>query len=102
MEQMRDRRAFWIVGHLQGKGIGPLNEGRDFFEGDRAIGVHEAVIADLHKSGGQDVLKETADEFHGIEGHSPHRWLWGLVYRKKTVLFSTLMMRLLEIATLKT
>ena len=65
------KRIFWINGHLQGKGIGHLNEGGDFFEGDGAIGVQEAVIADLHKPGGQDVLKETADEFHCIEGHNP-------------------------------
>ena len=64
-------RLFGIVGHLQRKGIGPLNEGGYCFEWDGAIGVQEAVIADLHKTGGQDMLKETADKFHGIEGHSP-------------------------------
>jgi len=62
-------RAFGIDGQLQGEGIGHLDEGGDFFEWDGAIGVHEAVIAYFHKAGGQDVLKETPDEFQGIEGH---------------------------------
>jgi len=65
------KRGFWIVGHLQGKGISHLDEGGDFFEGDGAIGVQEAVIAYFHESGGEDVLQETADELQGIEGHSP-------------------------------
>lgn len=33
------------------------------------VGVHEAVVADLHKSRGQDVLQKTPDEFHDIENH---------------------------------
>ena len=65
------KRTFRINGHLQHKGIGHLDEGGYFFEGDRAIGVHESIIAYFHKSCWQDVLKETADEFHGIKGHSP-------------------------------
>jgi hypothetical protein len=40
-----------------------------FFERDRAIGVHETVITDLHEAGGQDVLEKPPDEFHVIEGH---------------------------------
>ena len=71
-------RAFGTVGHLQRKGISHLNESRDVFEGDRAVGVQEAVVADFHEAGGQDVLKETADEFHCIEGHSPYPVAMGL------------------------
>ena len=31
--------------------------------------MHEAVVAHLHKSCGQDVLEEAADEFHGGQRH---------------------------------
>jgi len=76
-------RAFGIVGQLQDESIGHLNEGRYFFEGDSAIGVHEAIVADLHKAGGQDVLKETTDEFHGIKGHSPQAVAMGFCVSKE-------------------
>ena len=42
-----------------------------FSKGTETIGVHETVIADFHEPGGQDVLKETTDEFQCTEGHSP-------------------------------
>ena len=35
---------------------------------DFAVGIHKAVVADFHKTGGQDMLEEAADEFHDIEG----------------------------------
>ena len=48
----RLKRAFLIIGDFQRKGVGHLDKGRNFFERDRAIGVQEAVIADLHEAGG--------------------------------------------------
>ena len=66
------KSAFLVVGDFQRNGIiSHLDEGGDFFEWDGAIGVHEAVITYFHESGRQDVLKETANELQGIEGHSP-------------------------------
>ena len=55
------------MGHFQGEGIGHLDEGGEFLEGDRAIGVHEAVVADLHEASWEDVLKETPDELQDLK-----------------------------------
>lgn len=77
-----------IFGHLQDEGIGHLNEGRYFFERDSTIGVHEAIVADLHKAGGQDVLKETTDEFYGIKGHGPQAMAMGFgVSKENSIIF---------------
>lgn len=40
-------------------------------ERDRTVGIHETVVTDFHKAGGQHVLKESADEFHDFEGKDP-------------------------------
>ena len=36
-----------------------------------AVGAQEAVVADLLKAGGQDVLEEAAEELHRVQGHLP-------------------------------
>ena len=39
-----------------------------------AAGVGEAEVADLHEVGGQDVLEESTDELHAIQGCDCVRW----------------------------
>ena len=56
-------------GVIEFKPEGELNKGRDLFQGDRRSRGQEAVIADLHKASGQDMLEKAADKLHDIKGH---------------------------------
>jgi hypothetical protein len=39
-------------------------------ERDSTVGIHKAIVADFHETGGQDMLEEAADELHDIESES--------------------------------
>jgi hypothetical protein len=45
-----------------------LDQRTDVIQGDGTTGIHETIVTDLHESGGQDVLQESADEFHDLKG----------------------------------
>ena len=35
---------------------------------DSTIGIHESIVTDFHEPGGEDVLKETPDKLHDLQG----------------------------------
>ena len=47
-------------------------------ERDGTVGIHETVVTDFHKAGGQHVLKESADEFQDFESQDPWTFTVGL------------------------
>ena len=46
-----------------------LDKGLDFFQGNGRTRAQEAVIADLHETDGQYMLKESPHELHDIQSH---------------------------------
>jgi hypothetical protein len=47
-------------------------------EWDLAVGIDEAVVADFHKTGGEHVLQEAAEELHDIESENSRSFAVGL------------------------
>jgi len=53
---------------IDGKTVAQFDQATNSIECNLAVGIHKAVVADLHETGGEDMLEEAADEFHDIEG----------------------------------
>ncbi len=56
-------------GHGEAKG--QFDFGLEICDGHLGGGRQEAIVADFHEPGRQDVLEETADELQGVEDHGP-------------------------------
>lgn len=63
-------RLYFSGGQIGSEAVAQFDQRANALERDLAIGVHEAVVADFHKTCGQDMLEEAADELHGIESKS--------------------------------
>ena len=78
------------------------DEQADAFDRDRAGGAEEAVVADLLKAAGEQMIQETAEELDGLQAHLTGlaRFFVAETESDHTVL--TFRMRLLAMATWKT
>ena len=70
------------------KAINQADEFADIIQRHRGVRVHKAIMADLHKTFGQDMLEKAADELHDIDGGGPPSVGTGFfVFKKDLVIF---------------
>lgn len=63
---------------IEREAIAQFDQGTNAIEWELAIGIDKTVVADLHETGGEEVLQETADKLHDIEGKSSGSFAVGL------------------------
>ena len=55
-------------GQIDSESVAQFDQATNPIQRDGTVGIHETVVTDFHKAGGQDMLEEAADELYNIEG----------------------------------